>query len=276
MQKTLVKRVIRKMRGGSQSSLVQNPAGTYLVAKWMGNPQGNRTLINECVYAALAGALDISTPPLHILELPEELRLSETVKFTSSSRSTAPSAGLHLGSECPVNLDEHAVWDFLPDSLLPKVDNLWAFGATFVLDRWTSQSDARQAIYFRNPDRTTRRGRYKVSMIDHGFAFNGTRWHLDSPSPTILPAGPKVGAYRYFDFEEVCRETIVKIDSIQEQELRTSLSVIPECWFAPGDAVALESLLDNLFNCRKALYKSVEHWIDRLKPLLREGDPACA
>ena len=37
------------MRGGSQAQLVQGDEGNRYLAKFLGNPEGNRTLVNEWV-----------------------------------------------------------------------------------------------------------------------------------------------------------------------------------------------------------------------------------
>jgi hypothetical protein len=50
-----------------------------------------------------------------------------------------------LGSECPVNPENTAIFDFLPAKLLPQVVNLPDFAKAFVLDKWPYQTDRRQA-----------------------------------------------------------------------------------------------------------------------------------
>ena len=42
-----IREVLRRMRGGSQPFLVQGEDDRFYVAKFAGNPQGDRTLINE-------------------------------------------------------------------------------------------------------------------------------------------------------------------------------------------------------------------------------------
>jgi hypothetical protein len=64
-----INRAIRRMRGRSQAYLVEGNDGRFYVAKFAGNPQGNRTLINEWITAHLLKRLDVSTPLLIVLRL---------------------------------------------------------------------------------------------------------------------------------------------------------------------------------------------------------------
>jgi len=49
---------------------------------------------------------------------------------------------------CPVDPAD-AIFDFLPQRLLPEATNLSDFGCAFALDKLMSQTDIRQAIYVR-------------------------------------------------------------------------------------------------------------------------------
>src|SRR5690242_1767336 len=75
-----IKRIIRSLRGGSQARLVEGEDGRFYACKFAGNPQGNRTLVNEWVTQSILALLDISTPSLCVLKLPDRLR-GETLYF---------------------------------------------------------------------------------------------------------------------------------------------------------------------------------------------------
>jgi hypothetical protein len=90
-----VKHVLRRMRGGSQPFLVEGEDGQFYVAKFTGNPQGNRTLINEWIAHRLFQQLGLSTPTLHLLRLSDRTRERkacafrlETIPFQSKACST--------------------------------------------------------------------------------------------------------------------------------------------------------------------------------------------
>ncbi len=64
------------------------------------------------------------------------------------------------------------------------------FRAVLIFDRWVANADGRQAVFFRallrdwlaNPGVPPRKLGFLVSMIDHGFAFNGPHWDFKPDS----------------------------------------------------------------------------------------------
>jgi hypothetical protein len=86
--------------------------------------------------------------------------------------------------------DRVAIFDFLPDKLLYKLENRMDFLGTLVFDKWVGNADSRQAVFFRARAKhwTPLKGEapakigFLAQMIDHGFAFNGPHWQFqDSP-----------------------------------------------------------------------------------------------
>jgi hypothetical protein len=72
-----------------------------------------------------------------------------------------------------------AVYDFVPDTLLHQVRNLSDFLGVLVFDKWVSNADGRQAVFFRARVREWLPGAAEAHaltmgfvglMIDHGFA----------------------------------------------------------------------------------------------------------
>ena len=137
-----IERLIRRMRGGSQSYLVQGHDGRFYIAKFTGNPQGNRTLINECITARLLAQLGVSTPHLVALAY-DGSSLNDRALFRIGTREIPVDSGLHLGSLCPANPDKQAIFDFLPHKLLANTINLEDFAAVLVMDTFLGQADRR-------------------------------------------------------------------------------------------------------------------------------------
>lgn len=52
--------------------------------------------------------------------------------------------------------------------------NLEAFCGIFAFDKWSCNTNGRQAIFFRGGNEA----RYQTQMIDHGFCFNAGRVEL--------------------------------------------------------------------------------------------------
>src|SRR5437763_6005202 len=120
-----IERIVRRMRGRSQAYLVQGSDRKFYVAKFVGNPQGTRTLINEWITTQLFRRFGITTPDLVVLRFEPSTKWMGTVPMFEIGNRTFPiSAGLHLGSLCPVNPDKEAIYDFLPAHLIGKTVNL--------------------------------------------------------------------------------------------------------------------------------------------------------
>ena len=66
------------------------------------------------------------------------------------------------------------VQDFLPDEQLREVENIADFAGMLVYDKWTCNTNGRQAIFFNEPGRS----RYQAMMIDQGFCFNAGEWNF--------------------------------------------------------------------------------------------------
>ncbi len=182
---------IRKMRGGAQAHLLEGEDGAYYVAKFTNNPQHRRILINEWLACVFLRYLQIYVPETALVELtPDFVEANPELYFSIGSRREPVRPGLHFGSRMAVNPDRVAVFDFLPDKLLGKVENRPDFLGMLVFDKWVGNADSRQAVFFRARAKnwTPLKGEaparigFFAQMIDHGFAFNGPHWGFqDSP-----------------------------------------------------------------------------------------------
>ena len=182
---------IRKMRGGAQAHLLEGEDGAYYVAKFTNNPQHRRILINEWLACVFLRYLQIYVPETALVELtPDFVEANPELYFSIGSRRESVKPGLHFGSRMAVNPDRVAVFDFLPDKLLGKVENRADFLGMLVFDKWVGNADSRQAVFFRARAKnwTPLKGEpparigFFAQMIDHGFAFNGPHWGFqDSP-----------------------------------------------------------------------------------------------
>src|SRR4051812_9050798 len=179
-------RHIRKMRGGAQSHLLEADDGHCYVVKFRNNPQHRRVLINELVSSVLLEYLRISAPATALLRVTSEF-LSDhpDVHLTLGARRLDVEPGWHFGSQYPGDPARTAVYDFLPDALLPSVVNLEDFRGILVFDKWAGNADGRQCIFYRASVRVGRgaaKSGFVARMIDHGYAFNGPHWDFpDSP-----------------------------------------------------------------------------------------------
>lgn len=245
-------KLIRKMRGGAQAHLVEGEDGSFYVVKFVNNPQHRRILINEWLACSFLRYLQIHVPETAIIELtPEFIADSPELYLLIGSRRVPIPPGIHFGSRLAVHPDRVAIYDFLPDKLLLKIENRVDFLGTLVFDKWTGNTDSRQAVFFRArakswtpiKGKTPARIGFFAQMIDHGYAFNGPHWQFqDSPLQGLY--------FRLSVYDEV-----QSLDSFQPwldlvahfpvEVIDAAWKEIPRVWLEE-DAEALEQLLERL------------------------------
>src|ERR1051326_3748672 len=144
------RRLIRKMRGGAQSHLIEAVDGHFYVVKFQNNPQHRRILVNEWIAATFLNYLGLPTPEVAMIRTTQEFQTQNPdVYMQLADHPLLPVHGWHFGSLYPGDPARTAVYDFLPDALLGKVVNLDEFRGVLAFDKWISNADARQAIFFR-------------------------------------------------------------------------------------------------------------------------------
>ena len=248
-------RFVRKMRGGAQAHLLATdgrPKPPYFVTKFVGNPQHSRILVNEWIAGRLLAHLKIATPDLEIVNVGEEfLRINEDVHFQFGTGRRPVEPGWHLGSRFPGNPDTDAVYDFLPDSLLGQVHNVADFRGALVFDKWVSNSDARQAIFFRRRIRDwidsaeaapLQKG-FIAHVIDNGYAFDGPHLEFaDSPLQGVyMRPGVYAGVRTLDDFQP----WLDWVRHFPESAIDAAYRDLPRRWLDGGDS-DLERLLERL------------------------------
>jgi hypothetical protein len=244
------------MRGGSQAHLIEAFDGFHYVVKFRNNPQHRRILVNEWISATFLSYLGLSTPPVVIVRVTNEfLQNSPDVYMQLGSQRFPPVEGWHFGSRYPGDPGRMAVYDFLPDALLGKIENLSEFAGVLAFDKWSGNADARQAIFFRAHLREpgTRSPSpeglgFVAQMIDNGYVFEGPNWRLTDSPVQGLYFRPLV--YRqvrgWADFEP----WLERIRHFPEEVVDQALKEIPPAW-VEEDRDNLEHLLERLMKRRK-------------------------
>jgi hypothetical protein len=237
---------IRRMRGGAQSHLVRCDDGDYYVVKFQNNPQGVRILANELLGTRLAARIGLPTPAAEVVLVEQYL-----IEFTEDlvmqlGRGRAPCrAGMQFGSRYPGSPAETVVYDFLPDEQLRAVPNLADFCGMLVFDKWTCNTNGRQAIFFRAKDAS----HYQAQMIDQGFCFNAGEWNFpDAPLRGIYARHRVYESVRGIDsFEPWLSRVEAKIGESALDEIQ---SEIPPEWY-DDDSDALNKMMEHLWRRRK-------------------------
>lgn len=258
------RRLIRKMRGGAQSHLIEASDGAFYVVKFLNNPQHRRILVNEWLGSAFLSYLGIAAPQTSIIRVTEDfLKDNPDVYLQLGSRRLPVEPGWHFGSRFPGDPARNVVYDFLPDSLLHKVENLYDFRATLAFDKWTANVDSRQAIFFRAhlkewlPETSFHPAKlgFVAQMMDHGYLFEGPHWRLADSPLYGLYFRPQV--YRDVRSLDDFQPWLDRIVHFPEEVIDQAAKQIPPSWLE-GDEGSFTELLDRLLTRRKRVPDLIE------------------
>ncbi len=251
-------RLIKKLRGGAQSHLIECADGRFYAVKFRNNPQHRRILVNEWISAVFLKYLQVTTPETAIVDLsPEFLEKNPGVHIQLGSKRVEIEPGWHFGSAYPGDPDRTAIYDFIPDLLLDKVVNLSDFLGVLVFDKWTGNADSRQSIFYRarlkrwvsgGDEYLTRTG-FVANMMDHGYVFDGPHWTFaDSPLQGLY-FRPIV--YRKVRSWNDFQPWLDRVVHFPEEVVDDALKQLPPEWL-DGDEEALEQLLTKLMaRCKR-------------------------
>jgi hypothetical protein len=232
---------VRRMRGGAQAHLMRCEDQSCYVVKFQNNPQHPRILANELLGTRLAVRLGLPAPVVSVVEVREDLIASTEDLVIQLGRGRAPcKPGLQFGSQYPGDPAALVVHDFLPEGPLAEVENLQDFAGMLVFDKWTCNTNGRQAIYFRPPGRE----RYRAVMIDQGFCFNAGDWDFpDAPLRGLYSRHLVYDSVRGMDSFEPWLDRLQRITPEVLDELAAG---IPPEWynFEPGDLFRMLEHLD--------------------------------
>jgi len=137
-------------------------------------------------------------------------------------------------------------FDYLPRELLERVRNIADFSRVLVLDKWTCNSDGRQAIF----SKVRRRQRYAATFIDQGYCFNAGEW--------TFPDSPLRGAYaNNCVYEgvmgwEAFEPTLSRAEEMDAHAIWRCAAEIPEEWYE-GDRIGLERVVETLCHRRQTI-----------------------
>jgi len=275
---------VRPMRGGAQAHLLRADNGHHYVVKFINNPQHRRILINELLSAIFLEHLGISTPPVDVIAVdPEFLAANPNLHLRSGSQRIDVQPGLHFGSQYPGDPRLDQIHDFLPDTLVPHVINLDEFLGILVFDKWVSNTDGRQSIFYRTNIAAAgeaAKPAWIVRMIDHGLAFNGWHWNF--------PDAPRQGLYGrtvvYNDVRSIdnFQPWLDRLMAIPEDVITGAWLRVPKTWIGQ-DARELDSLLKRLSTRRprvpelvatSAASRGFRDWSlgNPRKPVARQGN----
>jgi hypothetical protein len=252
---------VRRMRGGAQAHLMRCDDGAYYIVKFQNNPQHLRVLANEMLGTRLAARLGLCVPQVEVIEVrPEMVAYTSDLVIQLGLACTPCATGKQFGSQFPGHPSRMAVHDFLPDEQLGELRNLRDFLGVLVFDKWTCNTNGRQAIFFRElgegaasrreaPDSARSMVPYTAMMIDFGFCFNAGEWDFpDAPMRGIYARHRVYAGVRGMEAFDPWLDRLDK--QITARVLEEEAAQIPPEWYA-GDWNDYERLLERLDARRK-------------------------
>jgi hypothetical protein len=229
---------LKPMRGGCQSKLMLGADSQAWVVKFRNNPQHKRILANEHIAGGLARMIGLSVPPATVVCVGQELLdISPDLSIQGPrGERTGCATGPQFASRYAGGLMPSFVLDCLPDEALQQTVNLSEFIGVLAFDKWTGNTDDRQAVFVRTLKRTS----YKAYFIDFGHCFNGGSWTFPN-SPLAGLYGKKLvyaGVSGWNSFEPwLSRIENVSIDSLWQLAIE-----MPADWY-DRDINSLERLI---------------------------------
>ncbi len=243
---------IRPLRGGAQSQLLRCADGNYYVTKFLNNPQHVRVLANEMLATRLGLLLGLPMPRMEIIEVSDWLiEHSSGLRFQVAGGQLTPRSGKQLGSLYVGQNGPALTADYLPNEMLKNVPNLSDFARVLVLDKWTSNSDGRQAVFSRN---TIRSRRYMATFVDQGYCFNASEWTF--PDYPLRGVYARNEVYECITGWESFEPALSRAEQMDPETIWQFAAETPEEWYE-GNRVALERLVEGLVNRRGIVRKLI-------------------
>jgi len=247
-------RHVRRMRGGAQAHLMRCSDGHYYVVKFQNNPQHIRVLANELLATRLAQQLDLPVRPSEIVEVGAALidRIPELhIQLAHSSVRCTP--GVQFGSRYVVAPLQGRVFDYLPIDQLHRIGNLNTFAGMLVLDKWTGNTDGRQACFWQRGREKT----YTAAFIDQGYCFNAGEW--------TFPDHPLRGIFGFNEVYTTIRDWrsfepwLSKVERFDEGLIWQLAAEVPKAWYE-GDWSSFSTLVTNLIARRKIVRSLIDEF----------------
>ncbi len=248
-------RFIAKMRGGSQSTLIEACDGKQYVVKWQQNPQGSRVVPNEALGTALYQEIGLPTPEWAAIEISDAfIDANRGMWFDTGNGFVRPTSGLHFASS-RMGTKSQTVFEVLPSTWFTRIQNRDTLLGALVADVWSEHVDSRQALFVQDD------GQHSLAIvyIDHGHMFGGA----DGAQVMRLRACFHLDIRMYASLKLVdgLNYWIQRIQDNGEAIIARAVESIPEEWVSTAVNENIYRLLNNLPGLRDILFPAVFRWI---------------
>ena len=254
----------RKMRGGSQSSLVGTSDGNFYVLKLANNPQGSNTLFNEAFGSILSHHLGLPVPEWRPIQVSSNfIATNQDLHFALPAGVRMPSAGLHFGSKFVIASKDDEVYEVVPERWMQRVQRPASFAGMLLLDIWAENVDRRQALFI---ERAANRA-LEVLFFDHGHMFRGPNGNKNLKNFHGCLYHHR-NIYRRALESGATQDWLCRIEGLTETTLWSLVERMPGEWYSqPLASDTIEFLMRNQQTLRQKVKDVVEE-------LLRDGRPS--
>jgi len=238
---------IRRMRGGAQGQLMLGADGHAYVVKFQNNPQHVRVLANEFLASRLATAAGLTAPAVELVEVSSWLvGHTHDLEMEMGRTRIKCQPGMQFGSRFVGGLMPGQVVDYLPEEQLAEVRNLEEFAGILALDKWTGNSNGRQAVFARKQ----RERRYRAVFIDFGYCFQAGDWRFDDIP--LRGVYFRNDVYRQVTGWESFEPWLTRLETMAAETVWSTASEIPPEWYG-GDLSEMEALVEELLARRSRI-----------------------
>jgi hypothetical protein len=231
---------VRRMRGGAQAHLMRAEDGHFYVVKFQNNPQHLRVLANELLATRLAERVGLPVPVTEIVRV-EEWLIANTLELCvdMSGLSSRCKPGLQFGARYVCDPAEGQVFDYLPETMLPRVRNLNAFAGMLVVDKWLGNANGRQAVYWKKAHER----KYTATFIDQGYCFNAGEWNF--PDSALRGVYSRNVVYQHVSGWDSFEPWLTRVENFDPATVLEIAGDIPPAWTGP-DWDALGKLVETI------------------------------
>lgn len=237
--------------------------GHLYVVKFQNNPQHLRVLANELLATRLAEAVGLSVPGTEVIEVSFWLIENTPEMYIDLGQTHERCiAGLQFGSRYIGGLLPGQVVDYVPEEHLLAVRNLAEFAGMLVIDKWTGNSNGRQAVFHRK----RREKRYTATFVDQGYCFHAGDWTFsDTPLRGVYARNT---VYEHIGGWDDFEPWLGKVESMADEIVWSIAESVPPIWYG-GDVREMERLTRELLARRSR----IREWIVQFRECGRNPFP---
>lgn len=133
--------------------------------------------------------------------------------------------GLALAIRFVIEPLEGTVFDYLPAAVFDRVRNLNDFAGMLALDKWTCNTNGRQAVFWKK----IRDKKYTATFIDQGYCFNAGDW--DFPDSPLRGVYPRNEVYAGVSGWESFEPWLSRIENFDPRVLWEIAEAVPPEWY---------------------------------------------